>query len=197
MIYSFSDATLERELGKRGNIALTAPPWLTHTHKDIFFFFPLQDIFKNSLLQYTWCVSTKAHQAPLLRPWGATDHGPLPSWHTGGSDFKYLHHKKSLENKASSLQGNWYLGWSIKCQEICEARFSESDKQASRSSHVSVLRNRSTRANMPALPWGVCVWELQFLKTWVGNHFGGLESQPVCVPDSLVSTKEEKHGNTI
>lgn len=77
MIYSFSDATLERELGKRGNIVLTAPPGLTHTHKDIFFFFPLKDIFKNSLPQSMLCVSMKAHQAPLLRPWGATNHGPF------------------------------------------------------------------------------------------------------------------------
>lgn len=82
MIYSSSDATLEKGLGRKGNICSINSP-LTHTHKDIFCSFLLKNVLKDPLLR-TLCVflggpslSKGGHQDSPLRSWGATDHGPL------------------------------------------------------------------------------------------------------------------------
>ena len=83
MIYSSSEATLEKGLGRKGNICSINSP-LTHTHKDIFCSFLLKNILKDPLL-HTLCVflgkpslSKGGHKDSPLRSWGAADHGPLP-----------------------------------------------------------------------------------------------------------------------
>lgn len=72
MIYSSSDASPERGLGRKGNV-FHQLPLDSQTHKDIFFSFLLKNILKDPLLR-TLCVflgkpslSKGGHQDSLLR----------------------------------------------------------------------------------------------------------------------------------
>ena len=190
--------------GERETFVPSTPPWLTLTHSQGYLFLlSAKKYFERPFAAYTLGVSGKVQslkgwpQDSLLRSWRATNHGPLPFLAHRRIWLKIVASQQSLGNKSSSLHGNWV---SNKLQEIWEARFPASDKQASPLPlyFYALITNRPTTTNIQALPREVGVWELHFLKTWVGNHFGGTKSQPgECIPDSLVSAKEDKNGNTV
>lgn len=66
MIYSSSDATLERGLGRKGNICSINSP-LTHTHSQGYLFLlSAKKYFERPFAAYTLCVSGKAQS---LKGW--------------------------------------------------------------------------------------------------------------------------------